>query len=167
MLTWLANLSALLALFLVLRSAPSPGIANDRETYRVRLLLETGFVLLTTHLVSGSTWMHHLVDLCVPVCGLLGAWWLYGLRGGQSEPSRSTLLGTRATAASFAVLGLVFILLFRRPSYWLTFFGGLAESAPAVALAISNSGLWAMLLLWIAVAVVLVRPWKSTYPRET
>jgi len=164
LLTWLANLSALLALFLVLRSAPLPAAANDRETYRVRLLLETGFVLLTTHLVSGSTWMHHLVDLCVPVCGLLGAWTLRMRNAGRS-PAGKTYSAFPIPHSPFVVL--VFILLFRRPADWLTFFVGLAESAPVVALAISNSGLWATLLLWIAVATALGRPWKSTYPRET
>jgi hypothetical protein len=150
LLTWAANLLALAALFLVLKSSPSPGAAGDKETYQVRLLLETGLVLLTIHLVSGSAWMHHLVDLCVPVCGLLGAWWLRSSSGSRA-------FGSRATTATFAALGVVFVLLFRRPADWLTLFGGLAASSPVAALAISNSGLWAVVVLWVAVAAALTK----------
>jgi len=66
-LTWLANLLVLTAAILVLWRAARTH--SPRDTYR--LLLEIGLVLMTTHLISGSTWLHHLVDLSVLVVALV------------------------------------------------------------------------------------------------
>jgi hypothetical protein len=147
LLTWLANLLALLALFLVLRSASPPSTAKDAPTYRVRLLLETGLILITIHLVSGSTWLHHLVDLCIPLCGIAGAWWLQQGQG-------TTTSGKRYTPVIIATaLAISFFLLLRRPEDWLASFNGLATINPLIALAISNSALWAVLALWAVTAL--------------
>jgi hypothetical protein len=150
LLTWLANLLALLALFFTLRAVPLPEAAKEKGRFRVTLLLETGLVLLTIHLVSGSTWMHHLIDLAVPVCGVLGAWWLFSMKGEAN---------TVRTASIFGALGFVLLLLLRGPDDWLSLLGGLAASSPVVALAISNSGLWAVLVLWVMTALSLRGVW--------
>ncbi|HYO48296.1 MAG TPA: glycosyltransferase 87 family protein, partial [Chloroflexia bacterium] len=68
-LTWLANLLVLLAAIWVLWVARSPTAYPAGHGRNVRLLLEVGLVLLTTHLVSGSTWPHHLIQFSVPLLG--------------------------------------------------------------------------------------------------
>jgi Glycosyltransferase family 87 len=171
--TWLANLLALTLAFLVIRSTLPPAVAaKDKETYRVTFLLEISLVLLTIHLVSGSTWMHHLIDLCVPVCGLLGAWWTLGMRNGgwgmrnvdrrelaeqpaagDHRPSRKAYSAFRIPHSAFILLAVAFLLLFRRAADWLSFFDGLSTGSPQVAWVISNSALWAVLLIWVAVAL--------------
>ncbi len=171
LLTWLANLLAFSAAFLVIRSLPpSEPATNGKEAYRVRFLLEISLVLLTIHLVSGSTWMHHLVDLCVPVCGLLAAWGSGGMRNvefGMRNVERPELAEQSATGdhslrgkvhSAFriphsAFLVLAFLLLFRRPADWLAFLNGFATISPLTAWVISNSALWAILLVWVAVAL--------------
>jgi hypothetical protein len=158
LLTWLANLLALGALILVLRSAPVPARAQNKETCRVTLLLEAGLVLLTIHLVSGSTWLHHLVDLSVPLCGLVGAWWLRRV----DRQSPAAVGGGATTFFTNVALGIAFLLLLRRPVDWLTLFSSVVASNPLVALAISNSALWAVIVLWVAVAVSL-RSLSLTY----
>jgi hypothetical protein len=164
LLTWLANLLALTLAFLVIRSSPPPDMtARDKEAYRVRFLLEISLVLLTIHLVSGSTWMHHLVDLCVPVCGLLGAWETLRMRNvgrrglaenastGDHQPGRKIYSAFRIPHSAFLLVA--FVLLIHRPSDWLSFFDGLAKGSPLLAWAISNSGLWAIVFIWVAVAL--------------
>jgi alpha-1,2-mannosyltransferase len=146
MLTWAANLAAFGALALVLRSVPRPVEAREREEHRVAVLLEVGLVLLTIHLVSGSTWMHHLVDLSVPVCGLLGAWWPGGMR-------------RVGFVSLFGIIGGAAVLLMWRPSDWLALLGGVSGSNALAAFVISNSGLWAVLGVWVATAIGLRRLW--------
>ena len=108
--------------------------------------MEVGLVLLTIHLVSGSTWMHHLVDLIVPVCGLLGTWWLAGMRRAGFAPL-------------FGVIGGAAVLLMWRPSDWLSLLGGLSGSNAVAAFVIGSSGLWAVMALWVATAIGLRRLW--------
>src|SRR5205085_4966268 len=111
-LTWILNLLALGATALVLWLAARRSRAAGGRAGAVRLLLEAGLVLLAIHLASGSTWLHHLVDLAVPVTGLLGVWWLAVGQGGAGAPA-----GRRA--ALFAVgLGGALALLLHRPGDW-------------------------------------------------
>lgn len=154
LLTWLANLLALGALVLVLRPGPAPATSNGKEAYRATLLLEAGLVLLTIHLVSGSTWLHHLVDLAVPICGLVGAWWLRKV----DKQSSAAVKSRASTASTFVILGITSFLLLRRPVDWLPLFSAVASNPP-IALVISSSALWAVILLWMAVALSLRKVW--------
>ncbi len=81
-LTLVANTLAVVATIAALATVRRPATLPPGPARTTRLLLETGLVLLTIHLVSGSTWLHHLVDLGVVVIGV-GGWGLgVGTGGG-------------------------------------------------------------------------------------
>lgn len=140
-LTWAANLAALLGAAWVLwaygrrLSASLPSNTG--------WLLEAGLVLLTIHLVSGSTWVHHLIDLAVPMLGLLGAWWL----SGRSK------LGAGLLGAGFAIILLV---LARSPADWAFSAHVLAPNSSLLALLASAMPMWVVIGLWAAVAATLL-----------
>jgi alpha-1,2-mannosyltransferase len=148
-LTWLANGALLLATIAVLaRAARWPALAAPPAPH---LLAQAGLVLITTHLISGSTWLHHLVDLAVPLIALLAVsdW-------GVTAGYRSLI--TRRAVVSLLGVGLVLALLIPRPAMWIDWAAGLAPgSNPAVWLA-SNVPLWVMLGLWSWLAVEILRP---------
>jgi hypothetical protein len=121
----------------------------------VRLLLEVGLVLLTTHLVSGSTWPHHLIQLSVPLLGLVGAWWLAQEENEGAITGRNTLLLALAVGISFAAL-------LHSPAEWMFAVTMLIPNSPAIALIASGVGLWVVLGLWGVVAATLVRQAKRS-----
>jgi hypothetical protein len=141
-LTWAANLLVLGAAVWVLARVTRRADAPSGER-RVRLLLEVGLVLLTTHLVSGSTWVHHLVALGVPVAGLIGAWWVQG--------------AGRGWVPLAAGLGLAGAALAREPEEWVLWADSLAPGTPALALLASSLPMFAVIGLWMGVAFALRR----------
>jgi hypothetical protein len=153
-LTWLANLLVLLAAIWVLWIARRYSTYSTGPARSVRLLLEVGLVLLTTHLLSGSTWPHHLIQLSVPLLGLLGAWWL--AQEGQEEAGmrRNTLLLA-------LVIGMSFAALLHSLAEWMFAVTKLIPNSPAIALIASGVGLWVVLGLWGVVAATLVRQPKE------
>jgi hypothetical protein len=153
-LTWLANLLVLLAALWVLWIARLPSTYPAGPGRSVRLLLEVGLVLLTTHLVSGSTWPHHLIQLSVPLLGLLGAWWLAQEGQEGARTGRDTLLLAFAVGISFAAL-------LHSPAEWMFAVTRLIPNNPAIALIASGMGLWVVLGLWGVVAATLVRQPKE------
>jgi hypothetical protein len=155
-LTWAVNLLALAGAVLVLWSSHRGRDGQGREAEgkttgetRVRLLLEVGLVLLTTHLISGSTWPHHLIQLSVPFLGFLGAWWLAQERPGSERT------GTRITALLGLSLGAALAVLLHSPSEWLFTMNDIFPGNPLVALLASSMGLWVVVLLWALVAWAL------------
>jgi hypothetical protein len=84
---WTLNLVVLTtAAWMLFRSARLP------QTTLV-LMLEVSLVLLTIHLVSGSTWLAHLVDLSVVFTTLLAIWWLAPPGGRQSLLTPLVIVG--------------------------------------------------------------------------
>jgi Glycosyltransferase family 87 len=150
-LTWILNLLALGATALVLWLAVRRSRAASWRAGAVRLLLEAGLVLLAIHLVSGSTWLHHLVDLAVPVAGLLGAWWL-AMKEGATGPT-----GWRTTLFA-GTLGGAFALLLHGPGDWVLLVNMVSPGNSALALLASGMVLWVVLGLWLGTAVALLRP---------
>ncbi|HYO50902.1 MAG TPA: glycosyltransferase family 87 protein [Chloroflexia bacterium] len=158
-LTWLANLLVLLAAVWVLWIARRPSTYYAGPGRNVRWLLEVGLVLLTTHLVSGSTWPHHLIQLSVPLLGLLGAWWLAQEQQEGARTGRDTLLLALAVGISFAAL-------LHSPAEWMFAITKLIPNSPAIALLASGVGLWVVLGLWGVVAATLVRQPKEELNRS-
>ncbi len=147
LLTWVANLLALAATIGVVWAA---GVRRARFVAAATptpLLLETGLALLTIHLVSGSTWLHHLVDLGVPILALLYAWWT-GIRARTPSKARTVLFG--------AAIGVVMASLLHRPADWLQAVNLLAPANTLFALLASSTGTWTVIALWLAVAYVLL-----------
>ncbi len=142
--TWAANLFVLGATAWALWKGRNRGRPEleSKESRWVRLLLEVGLVLAATHLVSGSTWLHHLIDLAVPLCGLLGAWWLRN--GANAIP-----LGPKLVLPAVG-LGAAYVLLLRRPSDWLTLLDAPAQSSPLAALLLSSAAMWVVVGFWLA-----------------
>ncbi|HUS16572.1 MAG TPA: hypothetical protein VM536_16370, partial [Chloroflexia bacterium] len=106
----------------------------------VQLLLETGLVLLTTFLVSGSTWLHHLVGLAVPLVALTGI----ALHSGG--PHR------RPAAAAVAA---ILVLLTVRPADVVDWVAGMLPGVPLAAWLASNMALGVVLAGWAACAWLL------------
>jgi hypothetical protein len=151
-LTWLANAVVLAVTIWVLWVAGKRSAA-DHNTRAVRLLLEAGLVLLTIHLVSGSTWLHHLIDLSIPILGLLGAWWL--TVGREAEPG-ATFAGRR-TLLLAALLGGGLAVLLHRPSDWVLALNSVAPGKPLLALIAGSAAMWVVPTLWLAIATTLLR----------
>jgi hypothetical protein len=59
----------------------------------------------------------------------------------------------------FGIIGGAAVLLMWRPSDWLALLGGVSGSNALAAFVISNSGLWAVLGVWVATAIGLRRLW--------
>lgn len=153
--TWIANLLAAVAAVWVLWAARKRTAdahpAAESEGRTVRLLLEVGLVMLTTLLVSGSTWLHHLVALSVPLMALLGAWWLSTQTGIQNQGNN------RAGALIAALLlGLGGVVLLRTPEEWLQLVATLAPQSPFLALIASSAAMLVVIGLWVAVATTLL-----------
>jgi hypothetical protein len=150
--TWIANLLAATATIWVLwttrKRAPDVDLAQESEGRTVRLLLEVSLVMITTLLVSGSTWLHHLIALSVPVTALLGAWWL----GRQKK--RNSMIGALIGAL---LLGLGGVVLLRTPEEWLRLTATLAPQSPLLALVASSAAMLVVVGLWAAVARTLLR----------
>ena len=140
-LTWLANFAVLgVAGAALVAATRRPGLPpGPRRT--VRLLQEAGLVLLTIHLVSGSTWMHHLVDLAVPITALLGGWWLGVAEPGARSGGPARFLPALGLIAAYGVL-------LRPPGDWAVTVGGWAPGVPAVAWLAGNAPLWVVLGCW-------------------
>ena len=137
-LTWGLNLLVMAgATFVLWRSR------NVHEG-KVVLFLQVGLVMLTTFLVSGSTWLHHLVGLAVPVVGLIGA-----SESGYRPAAGRVLVGIGAAIG--------FGLLLRRPYDWLFSASEIAPGNEGLALVASTTALWVVVGLWLAVAWKLVR----------
>ena len=142
---WAANLLALAAAAWVLwASGKRPAYVEGGRA--MRGLLEMSLVLLTIHLVSGSTWPHHLVALSVPMMALLGAWWL------NREAS-----GWRNALWTPLVIGVGLALLMRTPEEWLLLAGAVAPQSPILALIAVSAGILVVISLWAAIAVKLLR----------
>jgi hypothetical protein len=148
-LTWSANLLVLLATAWVLWIARHSAYITGPGR-KVCLLLEVGLVLLATHLVSGSTWPHHLIQLAVPLLGLLGAWWL-------SQEEQPTLGAGCTTSLLALAIGISFAALLHSPAEWMFAVTKLIPNNPVIALIASGIGLWVVLGLWGVVAATLVR----------
>lgn len=172
-LTWAANLTVLAAAAWVLWSSRRVTTAHDYAGRNIGLLLQVGLVLLTTHLVSGSTWVHHLVALSVPITGLVGAWWLAwsdwsthrclptsdtpAHAAGDGHPE-GRLKGSEAGTVGLALLlGGAYGLLLWRPSEWWAVAGQLAYGNALLALIASSMATWVVIALWLAVAFTLRR----------
>lgn len=158
-LTWIANLLTLAATIAVLWAAQRRPSIHDKQARTIRFLLEIGLVLLTIHLVSGSTWLHHLIDLAVPILALIGAWWL------AQEGSESHIWSRRALLYG-ATLGLMLAVLLHLPSVkllenredWLSIASQVVPGNPIVALIASSMGTWVIIGLWIWITASLLRP---------
>ena len=138
LLTLLANGLAVVATVAALAPLPRPASLPPGPARTTRLLLETGLVLLTIHLVSGSTWMHHLIDLAVVAVGV-GGW---GLGVGD-------LRNRRRFWAAAAVVGLGLAVLLWRPGEWVPTIQQLVPNAPLLTWIAGNSALWVVLGFWI------------------
>ncbi len=149
-LTWLANLLTLTATITVLWTAQRYPTVPTKQARTIRLLLEVGLVLLTIHLVSGSTWLHHLIDLSVPILALLGAWWLAHELQEHTPSSRRALLYGAALILAPAVL-------LHRPADWLSIANMTIPSSTILALTASSMGTWLVIGLWVWVAAQLLR----------
>jgi hypothetical protein len=143
-LTWLSNLAVIAASLRVLSRFPSPLFIQDPTNRNVRLLLEVGLVLLTTHLVSGSTWLHHLIALAVPVAGLLGVWWLL-LEIGY----RVSGIGWMARVGGLLLAG---VALAWEPEELVLLADRIAPANESLALFSSTFPMLVVIGLWIAVA---------------
>jgi hypothetical protein len=161
-LTWLANLAVLAGAVLVLatrerrthlpplsateRSSPPPWPSEGRRARGLgptsSLLLEVGFVLLTIHLVSGSTWLHHLIDLAVPLCACLAVWWRR-----HTDPARPPQSGIPVTL----ILGLAaaFLLLLIRPADWVNWISDLLPGRTLLNWLAGNAALAVVLACWL------------------
>ncbi len=150
-LTWVANLMTVGATVLVLWAARRHSRKRIGSTRAIPMLLEVGLVLLTTHLVSGSTWLHHLVAISVPITALIGAWWLE--RQSQAKSKHNTMLVIGIPIA----LGIAIALLIKTPEEWLQISGSLAQGNSTIALVISSTATLVVIGLWLLVAVTLVQ----------
>ncbi len=148
--TWLANLLVLVAVAWVIWASGKRAAYSGREGRIVRRLLEVSLVLLAIHLVSGSTWPHHLVLLAIPVTAMLGAWWLNRQAADRRTARRDTLWVA-------LVIGIGLALLLRTPEEWLLFAGTLAPQAPALALIASSVGTLIVIGWGATVAAMLLR----------
>lgn len=152
-LTWIANMLVAFGAVWVLRKAGRHSTEKDQTG---RLLLEVGLVLLTTHLVSGSTWLHHMVALAVPLAALIGAWWLKYEEAEGRDESYGHRLRDRTLLLAI-LIGATLAVLLHRPSEWLSVVGGIVPGNPLVALVASSSAMWAVVAVWVAVASTLLR----------
>jgi hypothetical protein len=154
--TWIANLLAATATIWVLRAArrrgPDVDLAQESAGRTPRLLLQVSLVMITTLLVSGSTWLHHLVALSVPVTALLSAWWIARQMGRQKQDA-----GRVGVLIVALVLGLGGVVLLRTPEEWLRLVGTLAPQSPFLALITSSASTLVVVGLWAGVAVTLLR----------
>ena len=173
-LTWIANLLALGATILVLWVA---GRRTADDSFRragdgrspagygraTRLFLEVGLVLLTIHLVSGSTWLHHLVDLGVPVLGLVGFWildfgfWSTESMGSNSAPKIQNPKSKIQNLFFGGGLGLILAALLHRPADWLNTANLVMPGSAPVALLASSMFTVVVMALWVWTAVTLLR----------
>jgi hypothetical protein len=154
-LTWAANLLALLASAVVLWTAARRPAPTTRQERTLRLLLEVGLVLLTIHLISGSTWLHHLIDLSVPLLALLGFWILdFGFWNGSSIQNPESKIENLLPGAG---LGLIIAVLLHRPADWLNAENLVAPGHPLLALLASSIFALAVIALWGWVAARLLR----------
>jgi hypothetical protein len=143
-LTWLANgLAVLLTTGVLGWRIRRPPASADSEAAIPRLLLETGLVLLTIHLISGSTWLHHLIDLAVLVVAVLTV--------------AGSGLDRRWAGLVFGGLALIFVLLLVRPADWVGAVVAVTPGGPFLAWLASNSGLWAVGVGWLLAVGLLVR----------
>ena len=156
-LTWLANGGLLFATVGVLaRAARRPGNTAPPALY---LLAEAGLVLITIHLVSGSTWLHHLVDLAVPLTALLGVGgWTLGI-GNRALLDRRALLPPAGVALALA-------LLIPRPATWIGWVAGLAPGNSLAVWLAGNMPLWVMLGLWTGIAALILQTQSSARPPD-
>jgi hypothetical protein len=154
--TWIANLLTATATIWVLRAArkraPDVDLAQESEGRTIRLLLEVSLVMITTLLVSGSTWLHHLVALSVPVMALLSAWWIARQMGRQKQDT-----GRAGALIGALVLGLGGVVLLRTPEEWLRLVGTIAPQSPFLALIASSAATLVVVGLWAVVAATLLR----------
>jgi hypothetical protein len=159
-LTWAANIATVSAAVGVLwvshrRSSPTTEVGRN-----VRLLLQVGLVWLTTHLVSGSTWVHHLVALSIPVTALSGAVWetwtrFKPIREGMGMADSSVFAGCALWPA--LLCGLAYGLLLPRPSEWWLAVGQIAYGNALLTLVASSTGTWVVVALWLGVAAALLQ----------
>jgi Glycosyltransferase family 87 len=157
--TWVVNLVVLAACIVVLWAGSERPWPRHREGYRVRLLLEVGLVVLTIHMVSGITWLHHLVDLAIPVSALLGLWWLARYNGDGVATEQQSDWGSLWLPC--LLLGAVALLVIR-PEEWLGLLAGSGVEAPLILWWVSNLALWVVAGLWVLSAAAI---W--TAPRVT
>lgn len=144
--TWAANLLVLTGAAWVLWAS---GKRDDpTEAGRtMRGLLQFGLAFLTIHLVSGSTWPHHLVTLSAPIAALFGAWWL----------DREAGIGGWHTALWIPlIIGAGIALLMRTPEEWLLLAGEVAPQSPLLALIAVSTGTMIVISLWAVVAATLL-----------
>ena len=157
-LTWVANMLVLVGAAGALYRAGRAGGGTGRAAGAIPLLLEAGLVLLTTHLVSGSTWLHHLVDLAVPLVAVLGVWWAARTAAPTAGRGAAPARWRRLDGALIGGLLGAFILLAVRPADWVALVGGLLPGHPFPAWVAANSALGVVLGGWVGMAGLLARP---------
>ena len=155
--TWLLNLLVLAGVVAVLWVGRARRVEQNSQGRTAWLLLEVGLVLLTIHLVSGSTWLHHLIDLGVPLLGLLSVWWLRY----EASPNTATVIPPGRSLASGLAVGVVPAALLHRPGDWLTAVNTSMPGAVPLALFASSLGTILVAGLWVVVAVALLGARKS------
>ena len=156
--TWLANLLVLIAVTWVIWAAGKRARRAGVERRTVRLLLEVSLVLLEIHLVSGSTWPHHLILLSIPMTALLGAWWLNHVPGAQGYTSK------RRTVGIPLLLGIGVAALLRTPEDWMLLAGRVAPDFPILTLVASSVGTLTIIAWGVASALMLFEPKDYTMP---
>lgn len=114
---------------------PAPMGAN-----RLLMLLEIALILASVSLTSYVTWPHHGVWWVVAALALAG-WWL--------------LMEKSVPAWGMGALGLVAVILSHSPGDWLRLAD--ARQHPYLAALLSGMHLYAMALLWVILAVTLMR----------
>jgi hypothetical protein len=148
-LTLLANGLTVAATVGALATLRRPATLPPGPNRTAHLLLETGLILLTIHLVSGSTWLHHLIDLAVVMVGV-GSW---GLGVGKGRPER------RLLPAASAVIGAGLGVLLWRPAEWVLAINQLAPNVALLAWFAGNAALWVVSAFWLLAARLL---WVSS-----
>jgi hypothetical protein len=107
--------------------------------WRLYMLLEISLLLLTVNITSSLTWPHHLIWWVLPALALLG-WWI--LRG-------------HVPAAGVLALGLIALVFSRSPGDWVRLVD--VRQEPWWAITLSGMHLYAFGVLWLLLAVTLLR----------
>jgi hypothetical protein len=146
--TLLANGLAVIVAIAALAPLRRPAALPPGPSRTTGFLLEMGLVLLTIHLVSGSTWLHHLIDLAVVVIGV-GGWGLGAGAGGRGGGGR------RLIAVAAAVIGGGLAVLLWRPGEWVRAIDPLVPNGPLLAWIAANAALWVVIAYWLLAARLL------------
>ncbi len=114
--------------------------------WRLYMLLEISLLLLTVNITSYLTWPHHLIWWVLPALALLG-WWV--LRG-------------QIPAMGVLALGVTALVFSRSPGDWVRLVN--VQQEPWWAITLSGMHLYAMGLLWLVLALTLLRTATARAP---